>query len=120
MRSWRKSTWALLIWTVIGVLWLYTGWSAVAEGGTSDAEAVGGAIGSMVVIFFWFLGFVVLSIIWFASRPARNVEVYSPEGAKVYTSEKEAKRLVNKSGYSYQYQPPQAATATTEAREAQK
>lgn len=70
---WRKATWTLVIWTIIGVLWIWGGWAAVGEGGTTDAEAVGGAIGTGIVIFFWFLGFVVLSIIWFASRP-RYVE----------------------------------------------
>lgn len=84
---WRKATWALVIWAILGVLWLYAGWSAIGEGGTSDAEAVGGAIGSGIVIFFWVLGFIVLALVWFMSRP-RYVEY---DGQMM--SEKDAVRL---------------------------
>jgi hypothetical protein len=82
---WRKATWAIVIWAILGVLWLWAGWSAVDTGNT--AEAVGAGIGTGIVIFFWFLGFVILSIVWFMSRP-RYVEY---DGQMM--SEKDALRL---------------------------
>ena len=106
---WRKATWALVIWAIIGVLWLWAGWSAVGEGGTSDAEAVGGAIGTGIVIFFWFLGFVVLGLIWLMSRPKDNVLIYGPEGQQMQVSEKEARRRVSRDNWRYQPLYPTAS-----------
>jgi hypothetical protein len=72
-------TWALTIWTLLMGVWIAAG-AATASGdakncGTltqkacNDASDAGTAIGVGLLIFLWFMGFVVLGIIWFASRP---------------------------------------------------
>lgn len=62
----RKATWAILIWTALAVVWIVTGWQSVDA---TTAGQVGGAIGTGIILFFWFIGFIVLSIVWFMSRP---------------------------------------------------
>jgi hypothetical protein len=49
---WRKMTWAILLWSGAMLTWL---------AGTEPGVALGALL--------WFLGFVVLSLIWFMSRP---------------------------------------------------
>lgn len=110
MPRWRKATWALVIWNVLMVLWLATGWIAVGDLGPagSDAEAAGRAIGAGLatgmIVLIWFIGFIVFGLIWLMSRPKDNVVVYGPEGQQVTVSEKEARRRVEKQGW--RYQPP--------------
>jgi hypothetical protein len=50
--------------------------------------------------FIWFVGFIIMSIIWFMSRPKNNVTVYGPQGQQVSVSEKEAANRVKK-GWTY-------------------
>lgn len=105
MPRWRKATWAILIWTGLAVLWIWAGASAAGEVPVgSDAEEAGRAIGTGIgvtfIIFIWFLGFIVLGLIWLMSRPKDNVLVYGPEGQQMNVSEKEAKRRVKK-GWTY-------------------
>ena len=49
----------------------------------------------------WFLGFIVFGLIWLMSRPKDNVLVYGPRGQQMTVSEKEAKKRVEKQGWSY-------------------
>ena len=113
MPRWRKATWVLLIWNVLMLIWVVTGIGGVSNncaGETGDAltacqagTAIGAGIGVTFLIVIWFIGFIVLGLIWLMSRPKENVVVFGPEGQQVTVSEKEAKRRVSK-GWSYQ--PP--------------
>lgn len=116
MPRWRKATWALVIWTVLIVLWIFAGTSAVGENCTGESgsaleacragTAIGAGLGVTFIIIIWFLGFIVLGLIWLMSRPKDNVVVYGPDGQQVTLSEKEAKRRVSK---GWTYQPRKAA-----------
>jgi hypothetical protein len=78
---WRKMSWAILVWTAIFVVWTVAGTSGtgneidecVAEGVLSRSECeaaigVGTGIGVTLIWLLWFVGFIVLSIIWFMTR----------------------------------------------------
>ena len=69
-----------------------------------SAVAIGGGLAVTFIIFIWFIGFIVLGLVWFMSRPKDNVLIYGPQGQKVTVSEKEAQRRVKKGGWNYQ--PP--------------
>jgi len=78
-------TWALIAWTVIMVIWIAVGASStetdpecLSEAETNpfltaqDCEAatdVGTGIGVVLLVALWFMGFVVLALVWFMSRP---------------------------------------------------
>jgi hypothetical protein len=104
-------SWALLIWTAVFVLWGVSGAGAVSNNcaGLSGNElstcqagtAIGGGIGLSLIFFLWFIGFIVLAIVWFMTRPRNNVVVYGPQGQQVTVSESEARRRVEKQGWSY-------------------
>lgn len=108
--GWRKATWALVIFNVLMLVWLVTGLNAVGETPCDpnltaelcdSATAIGAGIGVTFLVIIWFLGFVILGLVWLMSRPKENTVVYSPEGAEVHTSQKEARRLVTKQGWKY-------------------
>lgn len=115
MPRWRKATWALVIVNALMALWFFTGIGAVSGGptdcGVLDRETceaaygVGAGIGATFVLFIWFLLFVVFGLIWLMSRPKDNVVIYGPQGQQMTVSEKEAKRRVEKQGWSYQPRP---------------
>jgi hypothetical protein len=114
MRNWRKMTWAILIWTVLMFMWIVGGASAAgATPVTNEYEeagrAIGTGIGVTMLFMLWFVGFIILSIIWFMSRPKNNVLVYGPSGQQMTVSEKEAKKRVDKQGWTYQAQAAQAS-----------
>ena len=114
MPRWRKMTWAIVIWTVLMALWVVGGVGAAGDNcaGLSGVQldtcqagtAIGAGIGVTLLIGIWFVGFLVLAILWFATRPKENVLVYGPKGQQVTVSEKEARRRVEREGWSYQ--PP--------------
>jgi hypothetical protein len=72
-------SWAIVIWTVVFAIWIFSGMSAVSDncagevGAALDAcnagTAIGAGIGITMIGGLWFIGFIVLSIIWFMSRP---------------------------------------------------
>lgn len=85
MRSilrWRKMTWALLLWTGIFIIWSIAGSdnsSAVRDCVNNSsgylnqhdcqtAADVGTGIGLTLIWGLWFIGFVILSIVWFMTR----------------------------------------------------
>ena len=111
MRNWRKMTWTILIWTVVMGVWIVGGGSAASSTPTSnDAEAVGVAIGTGIgvtmLFMLWFIGFIILALIWFMSRPKNNVAVFGPQGQQVMVSESEAKKRVEKQGWTYEKAAP--------------
>lgn len=76
---WRKMTWAILVFSGLMLAWIIAGTSTAACGeyapGTPDREAcelgedIGTGIGVALIFFLWFIGFVILSIVWFMTRP---------------------------------------------------
>jgi len=115
MRSWRKSTWAIAIWTVLMAFWIVSGISATADGASqSEAYAAGATIGVTLVFMLWLLVLAPLALVWFATRPKNNVIVYGPLGQQTMVSEKEAAKRVAKQGWTYQpsTQSPQPANPT--------
>jgi hypothetical protein len=105
-------TWALVIWTLLFIVWGATGVGAVSNqcpGLVGDelancqaATAIGGGIGLTFIFILWFIGFIVLAIVWFMTRPKHNVAVYGPQGQQVTVSESEARKRVEKQGWTYQ------------------
>jgi hypothetical protein len=68
----RKMSWALIVWSALCLVWIITGASSSNCAGDQYSQAgcqAGTAIGVGLIIGLWFLGFVVLSLIWFMSRP---------------------------------------------------
>ena len=73
---WRKMSWVLAIWTGIFLAWIIGG---IASRPSQDcppgdqfcvnASDAGTGIGVGLIIVFWFIGFVVLSLVWFMTRP---------------------------------------------------
>ena len=78
MAHWRKSTWALVTWTVLMVLWLASTlrgeFSCDREVGAARAVCDAGAsigmnLGASLVGVVAFIGFVTIGLIWLVSRP---------------------------------------------------
>jgi lysylphosphatidylglycerol synthetase-like protein (DUF2156 family) len=80
---WRKMTWVIWIWTAIFAIWLIAGLNSASShthsycvkhhGALSikaceDASNVGTGIGAVLIFFLWFIGFIVLALIWFMTR----------------------------------------------------
>ena len=112
MPRWRKATWAVVLWTALFAVWIVAGVGNTGgncAGMTGDelaacqaGTAIGAGLGVSFLIMLWFIGFIVLAVIWFASRPNNNVVVYGPQGQQVSLSEKDAKRRVERDGWTYQ------------------
>jgi putative copper export protein len=71
---WRKMTWALIIWSGLMLAWVIGGTTANKCASYADAASKSGcqagtAIGVGLIIGLWFMGFVVLALIWFMTRP---------------------------------------------------
>ena len=82
---WRKMTWALLIWSVVCLVWVVGGSISghahnvascahqadafFTQKDCQNASDAGTAIGAGLVIGLWFMGFLVLSLVWFMTRP---------------------------------------------------
>jgi hypothetical protein len=107
----RKATWAILIWTAfmgVGILGAASGIGRDCVGLTGselsacEADAwIRGGIGIALLLFLWFVVFLPLAIVWFASRPKENVAVFGPGGQLVMLSEAEAKKRVAEGGWTY-------------------
>jgi hypothetical protein len=72
-------TWVLIAWTVLMGVWIAAS-AASASGQPNDcaglsqracneASNAGTAIGVGLLVFLWGFGFVILSLVWFMSRP---------------------------------------------------
>lgn len=79
---WRKATWALAIFNVLILIWLIAGIAATSNEcpGMTDGQlsicqagtAVGAGLGVTLIVIIWFIGFVVLGLVWLMSRPSRR------------------------------------------------
>jgi RNA polymerase subunit RPABC4/transcription elongation factor Spt4 len=81
---WRKATWAVVIWTVLMAIWIIAGSqqtpdkTCAGETGSAldlcqSAYHLGTGIGVTLLFALWFIGFVILSLIWLMSRPDRRL-----------------------------------------------
>jgi uncharacterized membrane protein YtjA (UPF0391 family) len=77
---WRKMTWLFVIVNALFLVWIIVGVSdrpskdcAPGDQLCIDASDAGTGIGVALIIFLWFIVFVVLSLIWFMTRPKRRV-----------------------------------------------
>jgi hypothetical protein len=76
---WRKMTWLILVFSGLMLAWAIAGTTtevcADYPAGSADREAcelgedIGTGIAATLIFTLWFVGFVVLSIIWFMTRP---------------------------------------------------
>lgn len=78
MRHWRVMTWVLWAWTILCVLWVATGLGAkgscngLSQSACAAAGDVGHGIAVFVQIVVWLIVFLILSLIWFMTRPKRH------------------------------------------------
>jgi hypothetical protein len=98
----RKATWLILIWTG---LWLYSTFSLGSDNCAGDQTCQAGVafgIGIAAIVFFgiWLVGFIILAVAWFMTRPRNNVAVYGPDGQLVMVSESEGRKRVAR-GWTY-------------------
>lgn len=82
---WRPMTWLIFIFTGLMFAWIIGGANAnsdncaeyaVGSAGRSSCEAgtnIGTGIGVTIIFGLWFVGFIILSIIWFMTRPKRRM-----------------------------------------------
>jgi len=80
---WRKMTWAIVIFSALMLLWLIVGITSAdnsshcaqetsrffSKSDCTAARDVGTGIGAAIISTLWFIGFLVLSLIWFMTRP---------------------------------------------------
>ena len=106
---WRKMTWLILIFTGVMIVWVYSSsrtevCSEYALGSTDRdlceaRELIGTGIGVGLLFCVWFVGFIILSIIWFMIRGGSNRgERLCPVCS---TQTKAGQTLCKKCGYDY-------------------
>lgn len=78
MKRWRKMTWVLIVWTGLMGIWIIAAVASasspkdcagLSQKACNDAANVGTGIGVALLVFLWGFGFVILSLVWFMSRP---------------------------------------------------
>ncbi len=79
---WPKATWALVVFNVLMLIWVIAGIASTSGNATdcgslsqdtcNAARSVGTGIGVSILLVLWFIGFVILSLIWLMSRPRRR------------------------------------------------
>ena len=99
VRKYRKSTWGLVIWTVVMAVWIVAGASSASNTCSHNTSSVlsqqtysslcgaGAGIGIVLLGGLWFMGFLVGTAIWFMSRPTNTVAVFGPTGQEATGSE---------------------------------
>lgn len=74
--AWRKTTWALGIWTTLIVVWVATGIQHAnkicAASTYTQACHAGETIGVAGMLIIGLLGFIVLSLIWIMTKPNKR------------------------------------------------
>jgi hypothetical protein len=73
-------TWTTIVWCVLMAIWIIVALASADPTGNCTHDAykgaceagseVGTGIGVVALWFVWFFGFVVLSLIWFMTRPS--------------------------------------------------
>jgi beta-lactamase regulating signal transducer with metallopeptidase domain len=77
---WRKATWALAIFNFLALLWLVVGIASVPPATAANcngldqatcnaARDIGTGLGVTAIVIVWFIGFVVLGLVWLMSKP---------------------------------------------------
>src|SRR5262245_64200173 len=76
--KWRKMTWVIVMFSGLMLGWIIAAGVARASKDCPqgdelciNASDVGTAVGVGLIILFWFLGFVVLALVWLMTRPRR-------------------------------------------------
>jgi len=96
--NWRKMTWVLGIWNIVFLIWIIDGISSrPSQNCATDPDVVSGVlslhacqaasdagtgIGVALVFVLWFLGFIVISLIWFMTRGKRRMCPHCGEDVK--------------------------------------
>jgi hypothetical protein len=78
---WRKMTWVLALWTALALVLIVAGAGnqPACPPGVANCEAyqagatIGTGLAVTAILGVWFVGFIILSIIWFMTRPARRI-----------------------------------------------
>lgn len=72
----RKMSWTIIVFSVLMLIWAISAGGASTDctkdaytGACKAGEAVGRGIAVTLIVFIWFFGFVVLSIVWFMTKP---------------------------------------------------
>lgn len=103
----RKATWANIIWNGF-MAWLLVGSlqnTQIDERyGAFAYIATGMAVWGLLVT--WFVGSVILALGWLVSQPERDTAIYGPQRRRMMVTQKEAKRRVEREGWSYFPKPP--------------
>lgn len=74
---WRKTTWAIVVWCAVIIIWAIAGGSNAAnncqaQGYYKNACDAGAGIGVALILLIGFVGFVFLSLIWFMTGRRRR------------------------------------------------
>jgi hypothetical protein len=82
-------TWVLNIWNVLFLVWLIVGINDRAskkcppgDDLCTSASDVGTGVGVALILILWFLGFVVLSLVWFMTRRRGRICPHCGEDVK--------------------------------------
>ena len=111
---WRKMTWVLNLWNLVFLIWIIAGISDRASKDCApndqlciNASDAGTGIGVAVIILLWFLGFIVLALVW--PMPRRRGRICPHCGEDV----KKGRTTCQKCGYDFTIggKPPEAAEA---------
>jgi hypothetical protein len=103
---WRKATWAIIIWTAVMAYVLLVGLPNTQSESAEKYGAFYFILIGLVLLFWWFFGLLILAVVWLISRPKENTVIHGPHGQWMVVNEKEAKRRVEKEGWTYQPQQP--------------
>jgi hypothetical protein len=79
-------TWALLAWVALIIVWIAVGVNSTSDDCDDEATAsgrelceaatdVGTGIGVGIIVIIGFMGFIVLALIWFMTRPKPQPEI---------------------------------------------
>ena len=107
-------TWVLWTWTAIFAIWLIVGLSDRASKDCPpgdelciEASDVGTGIGAALIFVLWFIGFVVLGLIWLMSRPRHR------QCPRCGHDVKKGRTACNNCGYDFAAALPQSQVRST-------
>jgi len=88
---WRKMTWVLNVWNVIFLIWVIAGVASRASKNCPpganhqlcvNASDAGTGIGVALIMVLWFIGFVVLALVWLMTRRRGRICPHCGEDVK--------------------------------------